>query len=488
MLVDSRWVDAVEGGLDQIRNKATGELIDTVPRATAVDAAGAVDAAQSGKVRMSAMAAHERSAVLQRAADAIHANQESLSRLLAQENGKTVREIRSEVLAAIRIFRGYAEEAKRVFGRVTPLDSIPGHDQSLALTIRQPRGVVAAIVPFNYPAELWAHKVAGALAAGNAVITKPPEECPLTLLTIAGYLERAGLPRAAHQVLTGLGEDVGAALVRSGGVDMVAMTGSTLAGKQILRDAAETMKKVHLELGGNDATIVCSDADPATVADALVSGRFTSGNGQICCAVKRVLIERSIFDRVKGALVDRTRKLVLGDPLEPGTDVGPLISEHAAERVESQVKRAVADGAQIVIGGGRRGAFYEPTVLEGVHPQNVVFKEEIFGPVLPLIPFDDFDEALVLANDSQYGLQAAIFTDHMPRIMQAFRTLNVGTVVVNHTTAIRLENLPFGGTKMSGNAREGLHETLLDMTEVKTLLVSNAFSNGLREHPAHGHA
>jgi acyl-CoA reductase-like NAD-dependent aldehyde dehydrogenase len=257
---------------------------------------------------------------------------------------------------------------------------------------------------------------------------------------------------------------------------MVAMTGSTGAGREISRQAAETLKKVHLELGGNDATIVCADADPIAVASDLISGRFTSGNGQICCAVKRVLVDESIYDTLLDALVAKTKTLRLGDPLSEDTDIGPLITEAAARRVEAQVDHAVADGATILTGGGRRGNFYEPTILTGVRPGTAAFNDEIFGPVLPIIPFSTFDEALALANDSPYGLQAAIYTHDVGRIMHAFQTLEVGTVIVNHSTAVRVENLPFGGTKQSGNGREGLHETLLDMTEQKTLLMSDIFA------------
>jgi acyl-CoA reductase-like NAD-dependent aldehyde dehydrogenase len=476
MLIDGEWVGASDGAVDRITNPANGELIDTVPRGTAADAERAVAAAQTGKSSIGRVPAHERSAILMRVADRIEAEQDSLARGLVRENGKTLRETAGEIRAAIRIWRGYAEEAKRIFGKATPLDSVPGREGSLAITLRQPLGVIVAIVPFNYPAELWSHKAAGALAAGNAVITKPPEECPLTLIRIARFMEEAGLPRAAHQVVTGIGEVVGAALVRAKGVQMVAMTGSTSAGRHISREAAETLKKVHLELGGNDATIVCDDADPVNVASDLISGRFTSGNGQICCAVKRVLVDESLYDTLVETLIAKTKTLKLGDPISDDTDVGPLITESAAKRVEAQVSQAVADGARILVGGGRKGNFYEPTILAGVRQGTAAFNEEIFGPVLPIIPFATFDEALELANDSPYGLQAAIYTHDVGRIMQAFRTLDVGTVIVNHTTAVRVENLPFGGTKQSGNAREGLHETLLEMTEQKTLLMSDIFA------------
>lgn len=475
MLIDGAWVNASDGATDEIRNPATGELIDTVPRGTLADVERAVAAAQAGRRRMARLPAHRRAAILMRVADRIEDEQDELAKLLCRENGKTRREILGEIAAAIRIWRGYAEEAKRVFGATIPLDSVPGRETSLAVTMRQPLGVIVAIVPFNYPVELWSHKAAGALAAGNAVITKPPEQCPLAVMRIAAFMEEAGLPRAAHQLVTGPGETVGAALVRADGVQMVAMTGSTEAGRHIARAAAETLKKVHLELGGNDATIVCDDADPRSVASDLIAGRFTSGNGQICCAVKRVLIDRSLYDDLLSALVAKTATLRVGDPLSDDTDVGPLISEEAAANVEAQVKKAVAEGAQVVAGGTRNGTFFAPTVLTGVSPDNLAFRDEIFGPVLSLTPFSSFDEALALANDSRYGLQAAIYTRDVGRVMQAFRELDVGTVVVNHATNIRVENLPFGGTKLSGNAREGLHETLLDMTEQKTLLMSDVF-------------
>ena len=363
-----------------------------------------------------------------------------------------------------------------MFGKTVPLDSIPGREKSIAITLRQPLGVIAAIVPFNYPVELWSHKVAGGLAAGNAVITKSPEDCPLTILEIARYFEDAGLPPGGHQVLTG-GREVGEALVRSPGVQMVAMTGSTAAGRRILEVAAATLKKVHLELGGNDATIICEDADIPAAAAALIAGRFTSGNGQICCAVKRVLVARPVYDSLLSEVTGRTRALRMGNPLDPLTDVGPLINLRSARMVEAQVNQAVADGATVVTGGKRHGNFYEPTILTGVTPGTPAFDDETFGPVLPLIPYDDFEQALALANDSQFGLQAAIFSHDIRKIMRAYQVLDVGTVVVNHTTAVRVETLPFGGNKGSGNgnSREGIHDTLLEMTKEKTLLMHEIF-------------
>lgn len=478
MLIDGGWTKAADGAADPVLNPANNDVIGEVPRAGEDDVARAVKAAQGGRERMAALPAYRRYEILEAVARRIEANQVELGRLLCQENGKRLAETTSEVGVAARIFRGYAEEAKRLFGKSVPLDSIPGREHSLAITRYEPLGVIAAIVPFNYPVELWSHKVAGGLAAGNAVITKTPEDCPLAVIEISGYLEEAGLPQAAHQVLTG-GRETGEALVRAEGVQMVAMTGSTAAGKRILEVAAQTLKKVHLELGGNDATIICEDADIDQVADALVAGRFTSGNGQICCAVKRVLVHRSIFDPLLAAVTERTKALRVGDPLDPATNVGPLINMRAAERVEAQVRQAVADGATIVTGGKRDGNFYEPTILTGVMPGTPAFAEETFGPVLPLIPYDDFETALDLANDSPFGLQAAVFTRDMRKIMRAYERLDVGTVVINHTTAVRVETLPFGGNKASGNGREGIHETLLHMSKEKTLLLTDVFGEGV---------
>lgn len=474
MLIDGRWTGSDDGGGTDILNPATGEAIGFMPVATQSDVARAVAAAQAGAAAMAALPAWRRYEILEAVARRIEANQTELGALLCSENGKRIGETTSEVGVAARIFRGYAEEAKRIFGRTFPLDAIPGREKSLALTMRRPLGVIAAIVPFNYPVELWSHKVAGGLAAGNAVITKAPEDCPLTMAEIARYMEEEGLPRAAHQFLTG-GAAVGEALVKAEGVQMIAMTGSTAAGRRILEVAAPTFKKVHLELGGNDATIVCADADIEATADALVAGRFTSGNGQICCAVKRVLVERPVYEQILDAVEARTRTLVLGDPSDPRTSVGPLINRRGAEKVEAQIAQAVGDGATIVSGGTRRDNFIAPTILTGVAPGTPAFFDETFGPVLPLIPFDGFETALKLANDTPFGLQAAIFTRDIRRIMRAYEVLDVGTVVVNHTTAVRVETLPFGGNKHSGNGREGIHGTLNDMTKERTLLLHEIF-------------
>jgi acyl-CoA reductase-like NAD-dependent aldehyde dehydrogenase len=475
MLIDSQWTDSADGRTKGVRNPGTGEPIDGVPLATEADVDRAIAAAQAGAERMRAMPAHARSAALLRAARAIDARREELATLLARENGKPIRQTRAEVEVAGRLFSGFAEEGRRMFGRTIPMDAVPGSERHFAMTIRQSIGVVAVIVPFNYPVELYAHKAAAALAAGNSVIAKPPSACPLALLEIARILEESGLPRAAHQMITGAGETIGERLALSPGVRMISLTGSTAVGVRISELGARNLKRIHLELGGNDATIVCEDADIEKATDAVVLGRLARGNGQICCAVKRVLVDRRVYAEFSALLAKKASRLKMGSQLDEDTDLGPLISEEAAKKVEAAVAGAVKAGAKLLFGGARRGAFVEPTVLADVPTSVPLFKEETFGPVAPLVPFDDLDEAIRIANDSPFGLQAAVFTKDVSRAMTVARALEAGGVIVNWSSALRSENVPFGGVKLSGHGREALHDTLADMTEQKAIVIHDAF-------------
>ena len=475
MLIDSQWVEASDGGWMEIRNPGTGEVLDRVPRATLQDAERAVAAAQQGKQAMRQMTALARYEALIRIANAIEANLPELGKLLAQENGKPILQTRAEVGVTASIFRGFAEESKRIFGRVMPVDAVRGNERHFAMTIRQPLGVVAAIVPFNYPVELWGHKAASALAAGNAVISKPPSACPLALLKIAALIEEAGLPRAAHQMITGPGAMIGDLLARSPGVQLVTVTGSTAVGVRISQLAAENLKKVHMELGGNDALIILADADLEKAAEAVVLGRLARGNGQICCAVKRIFVASSIYEEFSDLLTAKAKALKVGDQLKEDTDVGPLINEDAAKGVEAVVNDAIQAGATLRAGGHRRGAFMEPTVLTNVPVEVELFKEETFGPVAPLVRFDSVDDAVRMANDSPYGLQAAVFTTDIYQALDIAYRLEAGGVIVNWSSALRIETLPFGGIKLSGHGREGVHDTLHEMTDQKTIVVHNAF-------------
>jgi len=475
MLIDGHWVESADGRWMNICNPGTGEVIDKVPQAGLRDVERAVAAAQDGKEAMRKLTAHERYVILMRVAECMEARVPELGQLLAQENGKPIGQTRAEVAVTANIFRGFAEEGKRIFGRVMPVDAVRGQERHFAITIRQPLGVVAAIVPFNYPVELWGHKAASALAAGNAVISKPPSACPLTLLKIAEILEEAGLPRAAHQMITGPGAVIGDFLARAPGIQLITVTGSTAVGVRIAQLAAENLKKVHMELGGNDALIILADADLEKAAEAVVLGRLARGNGQICCAVKRIYVEAPIYDAFTDLLTKKAKSLKMGDQLEEDTDVGPLINEQAARDVEAAVADAVQAGARLTTGGHRRGAFMEPTVLTDVSPVLPVFKEEVFGPVAPLMKFTSIEEAIRMANDSPYGLQSAVFTRDINKAFDIAYKLEAGGVIINWSSALRVETLPFGGIKMSGHGREGVHDTLDEMTDQKTIIVHNAF-------------
>jgi acyl-CoA reductase-like NAD-dependent aldehyde dehydrogenase len=451
----------------EVFNPYSGELLGSVASASAAEVAAAVAAARP----LGDMPAHERADLLFRIASGIEARLEELARLLAAENAKPIAQTRGEVAAAVRIFRGFGEEAKRLFGRQIPLDAVPGLERHLALTVREPLGVIAAVVPFNYPVELYAHKAAAALAAGNAVIVKPPEKCPLALLEVARIVEEAGAPEGAHQVVTG-GPEVAQALASSDGIALISLTGSTSAGRAVAELASRTLKKVHLELGGNDAMIICADADLDKAAEAIVLGRLARGNGQICCAVKRVFVEDSVYDELASKLIAAADELVVGDPLDEATDVGPLINEAAAHAVEAALE-ALVDGGARLIGGAREGAFIHPAVLLDVDA--IAVSEEIFGPVAPLIRVASAEEAVELTNASPYGLHTAVFTRDVTRAFSLAKRIESGGVIINGSTALRSENLPFGGVKLTGGTREGLHDTLLDMTEEKTIIVMDAW-------------
>lgn len=476
MLIDGHWQESSDGTWREIYNPGNGELIDKVPMATLEDAEAAVASAQIGKQEMGKLTAFDRYKILTAVADAIDAHERELGKLLAQENGKPILQTRAEVAVTSNIFRGFAEEGKRIFGRVIPVDAVQGQERHFAFTIHQPIGVVAALIPFNYPVELWGHKAAAALAAGNALITKPPSDCPLTLIKIAELMLEAGLPPTAHQLLTGSGVLIGEFLAKSEGIQALTVTGSTAVGKRISELASSNLKKLHMELGGNDAMIILADADIDKAVQSVILGRLARGNGQICCAVKRIFVEAPIFDRFAELLVESTKKLKVGDQLLEDTDVGPLINEKAAKEVEQFINMAVASGAKIMVGGTRTNAFIEPTVLTNVSADMPAIKEEIFGPVAPLIAFDSLEEAIRLVNDSPYGLQSAVFTRDINKAIDTAYKLEAGGVIVNWSTALRIENLPFGGIKQSGQGREGIHDTLQEMTVQKTIVVHNAFS------------
>jgi acyl-CoA reductase-like NAD-dependent aldehyde dehydrogenase len=475
MLLGGRRVDAASGDRYAVNNPATGETIDTVPKGGAEDVRRALAIACTGRAIMAALPAHRRSDILKRTAELIAAEHEALSQLLTRENGKTIRQCRAEMTTTQRLFVDFAEEAKRIRGHYLPMDGVPGLERMVAYTVRQPVGIVVGIIPFNYPAELFAHKIPGALAAGAAVIVKLPEQCPLTVLRIGELLLQAGLPPEGMQMLTGFPKDLGDELVTSPDVRMISFTGSAGAAKAIAGKAAPTLKRLAFELGGTDAMIVLEDADLPAAAEAVVQGRLTNGAGQICCAVKRVLVQDTVYDAFLDLLVKRSGSIKMGDPMSEETDLGPLITAQAAEVADKQVQASIAMGARCLTGGRRvNGSYYEPTVLVDVTADMPVMKEEVFAPVAPVCAFSDVDAAVKMANDSDYGLQSTVFSSNIHNALKIAHKLEVGGVVINGTGAFRPGNVPFGGAKQSGIGRESIVETVLEMTEEKTIVINNA--------------
>jgi acyl-CoA reductase-like NAD-dependent aldehyde dehydrogenase len=475
MLIAGQSVEAVLGKSFPVHNPATGEVIDYVPQAGPEDVKRALASARKGRKIMASLPAHERSAVLRRTADSIGAHLEELSQLLTAENGKSIRQCRAEMITTRRLFEDFAEESKRIRGEYLPMDGVPGLERMIAYTVRQPLGIVFGIVPFNYPVELFAHKIPGAIAAGCAVIVKVPELCPLTVLRIGQMMFEAGLPADGMQMITGYPQELGDELLTSTEVRMISFTGSVGTAKIIEGKTAGSLKKLAFELGSTDAMIVMDDADLGAAAEAVVQGRLTNGAGQICCAVKRVLVHESVYKDFLKELLERRNQIKMGDPRDEETNLGPLISSAAAEKVDVQVQESLRMGAHCLAGGKRfLQNFYEPTILTDVTPEMPVMKDEVFGPVAPVLAFKDADQAVGIANDSPYGLQSSVFSSNISTALKLAHRLEVGGVVINGTCAFRPGNVPFGGAKQSGLGRESIVETVRDMTELKTIVINEA--------------
>jgi acyl-CoA reductase-like NAD-dependent aldehyde dehydrogenase len=473
MIIGGKQSKSLTGRTFEIRSPADNELIDVVPRACVEDVELAISSAIRGRNAMRELPAHRRSSVLREAADIIDARHEELSRLLCRENGKTIRQCRGEMTATARLFMDFSEEAKRLRGQSIPMDAVAGLEHMIAYTIRHPLGIVVGIVPFNYPAELFAHKVPGALAAGNAVIVKLPEQCPLTVLTLGQILLQAGLPPEGIQMITGYPHDLGDRLITHPQVAMVSFTGSLAAARGIAKLAADSLKRTAFELGGVDAMIVLSDANLDQAATAVVQGRLTNGAGQICCAVKQILVADGVYAPFMELLLGKVGEIRCGAPLLEETDLGPLISAQAAERVHAAVVQSQEMGAKCLAGGQRLGSnFYQPTVLVDVKKEMPCLRDEVFGPVAPIVKFRDVAEAIEAVNASPYGLQASVFSESIHNALGVAHRLEVGGLVVNGPGSFRPGNVPFGGVKQSGIGCESITDTVREMSH-ETAIVLN---------------
>ena len=462
MHIGGQWVDKSEK--IEVLHPFDGSVIDTIPRGDAADVELALATAERGAKVMAKMTGYERYEILRRAADLMVERTEDLAHTITLEEGKIIAEGRIEASRAVEIIALSAEEAKRLGGEVIPLDGAPGVSGKFGFTVRVPCGVIVGISPFNFPLHLVCHKVGPALAAGNAIILKPATDTPLSALKLVEIFLEAGTPPEALQCLTGSGGVIGDALCADARVRKITFTGSRDIGEHICRTAG--LKRVTMELGSNAPLIVMPDADPERVALAAAASGYSNA-GQVCISTQRVVAHEKIYGDFLDAFKATVEKISTGDPLADSTKMGPMIRESDAVRVNEWVDAAVRDGAELLTGGQRDGQMFAPTIVSNVRPDMRISCDEVFGPVVGVTRVGDIDEAIALANDTNYGLSAAIFTQNIDWAMKFVQEVESGNLHVNWGTQWRADLMPYGGLKESGMGKEGPKYAVEEMTETK---------------------
>ncbi|MGE0866944.1 MAG: aldehyde dehydrogenase family protein [Kofleriaceae bacterium] len=466
LFINGEWVEG--GKATTVVNKYTQEPMGTLPEARTEDVDQALSAAARTAPVMAKMPAHKRAEILSKAAQLLQQRRDEIAKTIALEAGKAIKFSRGEVDRATNTFATAAEEARRIHGETVPLDAVPSGEEHFGFWIRRPVGVVAAITPFNFPLNLVAHKIAPAIAAGNTIVLKPANTTPLTSVMLCQILQEAGMPAGTVNLVHGPGSTVGAQLVKDPRVAKITFTGSRAVGRGILAEAG--IKKVTLELGNTAPVIIAPDADLEQAAKRCAVGAYAY-SGQICISVQRVYADKRIREPFLHNFLKATESMVVGNPLEDAVDVGPMIDEREAVRVESWVKEAQAAGATVLTGGKRQGPVYWPTALTNVNPSMKVVAEEVFGPVASVIEFDDFEHALEQADNSQYALQAAVFTRDIDRVFRAMDKLNFGGIVINDSPTFRADHMPYGGNRQSGLGREGVRFAIEEMTNIQMVSI-----------------
>jgi succinate-semialdehyde dehydrogenase/glutarate-semialdehyde dehydrogenase len=473
MYINGQSVDAANNEVIDVINPATGAVVDTVPAATKEDVQLAIDKATEAQIIWKDVPVYQKVEIMYRFLELVEENKEDLAQTLSAETGKPIVEARAEIGNIPISFKAFSERAKHLYGETIPAGMEAGQDKHILITRREPIGVVACVIPFNFPCDLFDQKVAPALLAGNAAIVKPSTDNPLTLCKLTALLGEAGVTPGAVEIVTGRGSTVGTWLCENKGVKLITLTGSTDVGIETARRAADNLTHVALELGGNDAFIVLEDADVDLAVEELIWGRMYN-TGQVCCASKRFLVHRSRVEEFTTKAVARIKQLKQGQPSDESTQIACLISESAAIKVEKQINLTVEQGGKIVLGGTRDGAFIAPTVIADVpKTADVAIDMEIFGPVVPIIAFDTVEEAIEIANGSKFGLCGCVFTENMKTAMKVCAALECGGTIINGASFFRSFEMPFGGYKYSGIGTEGVLSTFDEMTHTKTVVLKN---------------
>ncbi|WP_366654812.1 NAD-dependent succinate-semialdehyde dehydrogenase [Fodinicurvata sp. EGI_FJ10296] len=462
--IDGAWVKSSEGATVTVINPANGDAVATVPRLGVAETRRAIEAADAAWPAWRSKTAKERAAILRKWYDLVMANQEDLAVLMTMEMGKPLAESRGEIAYGASFIEWFAEEGKRAYGETIPTYAA---DRRLMVT-KEPIGVVGAITPWNFPNAMITRKVAPALAAGCTIVLKPAEDTPLSALALAELAERAGIPKGVFNIVTGKASEIGGELTSNPTVRKITFTGSTEIGKLLMRQCADTVKKVSLELGGNAPFIVFDDADVDAAVAGAIASKFRNA-GQTCVCANRILVQADVKNVFVAKLAEATRALKVGNGLESGVQVGPLINGEAVEKVEAHIADAVSKGARVMVGGERGnfgGTFFQPTVLSDMNTDMLITEEETFGPVAPVYTFENEADAVRLANDTRFGLAAYFYSRDIGRIYRVQEGLEYGIVGVN-TGIISTELAPFGGVKESGIGREGSKYGLDDFMELK---------------------
>jgi len=466
--VDGQWIQAKSGQTIGVDNPATGEIIGRVPKLGGAETRQAIEAANAAFPEWRRRTAKERAVILRCWFDLMMANQEDLARLMTLEQGKPLAESRGEVAYAAAFLEWFGEEAKRIYG-----DTIPQHQADKRIVvIKQPIGVVACITPWNFPLAMITRKAGPALGAGCTVVIKPATQTPYSALALAELGERAGIPKGVVNILTGDSKAIGNELCANPIVRKLSFTGSTETGRVLMRQCADTIKKLSLELGGNAPFIVFDDADLDAAVDGALASKYRNA-GQTCVCANRIYVQDGVYDSFARKLTDKVKAFKVGPGTEPGVVIGPLIDENGVKKAEAHVQDALSKGAKVILGGHRHprgGLFFEPTVIADVTPAMVVSREETFGPVAPLIRFTTEDEVIELANDTEFGLAGYFYSRDIGRIFRVAEKMETGIVGAN-AGIISTEVAPFGGVKQSGLGREGSKYGLEEFLEVKYVLV-----------------